>query len=39
MKPNGIDLLATLIKLLADQEGVEITYELEAGKDEYKQVG
>lgn len=29
MKPNGIDLLATLIKLLADQEGVEITYELE----------
>lgn len=27
-EPNGIDLLATLIKLLADQEGVKITYEL-----------
>lgn len=39
MTPNGIDLLATLIKLLADQEGVEITCELETGKDEYGQVG
>ncbi len=29
MTPNGIDLLATLIDLLADQEGVKITYELE----------
>lgn len=28
-EPNGIDLLATLIDLLADQEGVKITYELE----------
>ncbi len=28
-EPNGIDLLATLIGLLADQEGVKITYELE----------
>ena len=28
-KPNGLDLLATLIDLLADQEGVKITYELE----------
>jgi hypothetical protein len=26
-KPNGKDLLALLIKLLADQEGVKITYE------------
>jgi hypothetical protein len=28
-EPNGTDLLATLIKLLADQEGVEITYTIE----------
>lgn len=28
-KPNGKDLLAVLIKLLAEQEGVEIKYELE----------
>lgn len=28
MTPNGTDLLATLIKLLEDQEGVKITYEL-----------
>jgi hypothetical protein len=27
--PNGRDLMATLIKLLEDQEGVKITYELE----------
>lgn len=27
-EPKGIDLLATLIDLLADQEGVAITYEL-----------
>lgn len=27
-KPRGIDLLATLIDLLADQEGVNISYEL-----------
>lgn len=27
--PNGHDLLATLVKLLADQEGVKITYETE----------
>ena len=26
-KPNGKDLLDTLIKLLAEQEGVKITYE------------
>ena len=29
MKPNGKDLLSTLIKLLEEQEGVKITYELE----------
>ena len=29
MTPNGSDLLATLIKLLADQEGVNITYEIQ----------
>lgn len=28
MTPNGKDLLKTLIELLADQEGVKITYEL-----------
>lgn len=29
--PKGNDLLALLIHLLADQEGVKITYELEGG--------
>lgn len=29
MKPSGADLMAILISLLADQEGVTITYELE----------
>lgn len=28
-EPKGTDLLATLIDLLADQEGVRITYELD----------
>ena len=28
-EPKGEDLLATLIKLLAEQEGVKITYEFE----------
>lgn len=28
-EPNGKDLLALLIRLLAEQEGVTITYELE----------
>lgn len=28
-EPRGEDLLATLIKLLAEQEGVKIKYELE----------
>ncbi len=31
-KPKGQDLLATLIKLLEEQEGVKITYKLEAVK-------
>ena len=31
--PSSRDLLATLITLLADQEGVKITYELEEKKD------
>lgn len=34
--PNGLDLLATLIDLLAEQEGVKITYELEEVKEEAK---
>lgn len=29
MKPNGKDLLATLVELLAHQEGVKITYTIE----------
>ena len=28
-EPNGADLLRTLIKLYAEQEGVTITYEIE----------
>lgn len=28
-EPKAVDLLATLIELLADQEGVKITYEIE----------
>ena len=28
MKPNGKDLLATLVNLLAEQEGVKITYQV-----------
>jgi hypothetical protein len=31
MRPQGKDLLATLIKLLAEQENVRITYQLEGG--------
>lgn len=33
MTPTGRDLMAILINLLADQEGVNITYELEDKKD------
>lgn len=32
-EPRGIDLLATLIDLLAEQEGVKITYELTEEKE------
>ena len=31
MKPNGKNLLAILISLYAEQEGVKIKYELEEG--------
>ena len=31
--PSGRDLLAILIELLADQENVKITYELEGEKN------
>ena len=31
-EPKGIDLLATLIRLLAEQEGVKIKYVLETVK-------
>lgn len=30
-KPNGKELLALLVSLLAEQEGVQITYEMEEG--------
>ena len=33
-EPKGVDLLSTLIKLLAEQEQVNITYELEGTKNE-----
>ena len=33
-EPNGKDLLATLIKLYAEQEGVKITYEIEETEGE-----
>ncbi len=32
-EPKGTDLLATLIDLLADQEGVKIKYELEGAEE------
>ena len=32
-EPNGTDLLATLITLLADQEGVKIEFEIEGVKN------
>ena len=31
MKPNGKDLLALLVSLYAEQEGVKIEYEIEEG--------
>lgn len=33
-EPRGIDLLAKLIEVYADQEGVQITYELTERKKE-----
>lgn len=33
MTPTGKNLMAILINLLADQEGVNIKYELEGNKD------
>lgn len=35
-KPNGKDLLNTLIKLLAEQEGVKIKCEIAEGRKEQK---
>lgn len=32
-KPRGLDLMRTLLELLAEQEGVEITYTLEQGSE------
>lgn len=39
MKPDGNNLLATLIKLLADQEGVNIIYTLEDIKQNIEKAG
>ena len=36
-KPSGRDILALLIALYADQEGVEITYEIQSKPDENTQ--
>lgn len=32
-EPRGTDLLATLVKLLAEQEGVKIKYEVETNEN------
>lgn len=32
-KPRGLDLMRTLLELLAEQEGVEIIYTLEQGSE------
>lgn len=32
-KPNGADILSALIELLAEQEGVKITYEIERASE------
>ena len=37
-KPNGADLLRTLIKLYADQEGVKVTYRIEETQKEKNNV-
>ena len=33
-EPNGQDLLATLVKLLAEQEKIHITYEIKENTNE-----
>jgi hypothetical protein len=33
-EPRGIDLMKTLVDLLADQESVQITYEIEKNEKE-----
>ena len=33
-EPSGKDLLSTLVNLLAEQEGVKITYEIETKESE-----
>lgn len=35
-KPSGADILALLVKLLAEQEGVRITYTFENGEENEK---
>jgi hypothetical protein len=35
-KPNGKDLLELLVKLLAEQEGVKLTYEIRKGDEDEK---
>lgn len=37
-EPKGEDLLALLIKLLAEQEGVKISYELQARETPHQTV-
>jgi hypothetical protein len=32
--PKGSDLMATLIRLLEEQEGVKITYQIEKGRND-----
>ena len=36
-EPNGKDLMATLVKLLAEQEGVKIEYTIEEGERNAKE--
>lgn len=36
-KPNGVDLLSTLVKLYAEQEGVKINFNIESkGEKEWQ---
>lgn len=36
MKPNGEQLISILVKLLAEQEGVKIKYEIKTGEGDEK---